>query len=120
MMVEIKRQNAEMGICQSNTYGMIAGALKACEGQMVYHPCLSHGQMPITKFLGVVELIFENTFFHNGAAYVKINGDEKKEISEEEAIELFSFGNYCEECFPEYYCPCPEDEDDDEESPVQW
>ena len=117
MIVEIKRQNAEMKPSQSITYGMIAGALKACEGDYVNHPALPYGQIFLRRFLGIVELIFENTWFDDGEVFIKIDGGEKKLISEKEAISLLSFKDYCFECFPDDNCGCPET--DDEESPVQ-
>ena len=104
-LIEIKRKGARVKEWQKMTYGLIAAALKAAEGKTLKHEYLPKS-IKCEKFLGVVELTFENTWFDNGKTYWSLNGKGEEEVTEEEVKQRLSFDRDCSFCFDPSLCDC--------------
>lgn len=102
-IIEIKRKGQPVKTWQKNSLGLVAGALKACEGTVIEHEYLPFGSTHLKQFHGIVELIFEATWFDDGNVYWCRNGGDKILVSEQEVIDKLSFLDDCEECLGE--CP---------------
>ena len=105
VLVEIKRRGVKVEVWQKMSYGLLAAVLKNAEGQRLNHEYLPY---PITigKFLGIVELIFENTWFDDGGVTITIDGESKPGFTESQLINLLSFDQDCCICFPPEQCNC--------------
>ena len=109
LIVEIKRQQAEVKTWQSLGLGVIAQALNESEGKTIEPNEVNRlpFSIVINRFCGIQEIVFENTWFHDGKVY--LNG---KESSEHEIKYHLKFGAFCTECFPESCDDCCESNHD--------
>ena len=105
VLVEIKRKGVKVPTWQKMSYGLLAAVLKYAEGETLSHDYLPY-DIKIGKFLGIVELIFDNTWFDDGDFKVNFNGIPQPSITESALITLLSFDEDCCICFPPDSCDC--------------
>jgi|GEM_PF-2115531 len=98
-LIEIKRKNCQVPTWQKLTYAILAEGLRQLEGQNVELKGTPFS-IQVKKFGGVIELIFENTFFDDGKTYWSIDGSLMEEVSEDEVRHRLSFSDDCCDCFP--------------------
>lgn len=104
-LVEIKRRGQSVPVWQQMSYGLLAATLENSQGSVLKHEYLPY-DIAVNKFLGIVELIFENTWFNDGEVYLSINGMKKQVVTEPELIEILSFEKDCCICYPPHTCDC--------------
>jgi hypothetical protein len=98
VIIEIKRQNAEVRTWQRLSLCIIADLLHKSEGETIQPSEINGLEFPIKikHFCGIQEIVFEKTWFDDGKVF--LNG---KESSEEEIIYHLKFGAFCPDCIPE-------------------
>ena len=104
-LIEIKRQGVEVPVWQKMSYGLLSALLKNAEGKTLSHDYLPYN-IKLGKFLGIVELIFDKTWFNDGGFKVYINGEIQPSMTESELITFLSFEQHCCICLHPDSCDC--------------